>query len=41
MKMIPQRTTASMQTEAVDPVKNDELNRLSMTARNFDQKRIA
>jgi hypothetical protein len=33
MKMTPQYTAASMQTAAVDPVKNDELNRLCMTAR--------
>ena len=41
MKMNPQCTAASLQTAAVDQVKNDELNRLCMTAKNFDLKRIA
>ena len=41
MKMNPQCTAASLQTAAVDLVKNDELNRLCMMAKNFDLKRIA
>ena len=41
MKMNPQCTAASLQTAAVDLVKNDELNRLCMTAKNFDLKRIS
>ena len=41
MKMNPQCTAASLQTAAVDQVKNDELNRLCMTAKNFDLNRIA
>ena len=41
MKTNPQCTAASLQTAAIDLVKNDELNGLCMTARNFDLKRIA